>query len=67
METILGKTKTVWLLNYIKMELHPKIMWFNHYQNKFSEKYLPKEFFIKPLDLNKSTTTLQESKNTESK
>lgn len=28
-----------------------KVMWFNHYQNKFSEKYLPQEFFIEPLEL----------------
>ncbi|WP_459926330.1 hypothetical protein [Flavobacterium covae] len=24
-----------------------KVMWFNHYQQKFSEHYLPKEFFVK--------------------
>ncbi|MFK7048781.1 hypothetical protein [Flavobacterium columnare] len=23
-----------------------KVMWFNHYQQKFSEQYLPKEFFV---------------------
>ncbi len=32
-------------------EIFYKVMWFNHYQNKFSEKYLPNEFFIEPLDL----------------
>jgi len=32
-------------------EIFYKVMWFNHYQNKFSEKYLPKEFFIEPLGL----------------
>lgn len=26
-----------------------KVTWFNHVQQKFSEKYLPKEFFIEPL------------------
>jgi len=32
-----------------------KVMWFNHFQNKFSEEYLPEEFFIKPLVLAEKT------------
>jgi len=32
-------------------EIFYKVMWFNHYQKKCSEKYFPKEFFIEPLDL----------------
>lgn len=29
-----------------------KVTWFNHFQQKFSEKYLPKEFFVKELEIN---------------
>jgi len=29
-----------------------KVMWFNHFQQKFSEEYLPKEFFVKGLEIN---------------
>jgi hypothetical protein len=28
-----------------------KVMWFNHFQQKFSEEYLPKEFFVEGLDI----------------
>jgi len=28
-----------------------KVMWFNHFQQKFSEHYLPKEFFVKNLEI----------------
>ncbi|MCL5128620.1 hypothetical protein [Algibacter sp. L4_22] len=28
-----------------------KVMWFNHLQQKFSEEYLPKEFFVEGLEL----------------
>ncbi len=28
-----------------------KVMWFNHYQQKFSEQFLPKEFFVQNLDI----------------
>ncbi len=28
-----------------------KVMWFNHYQQKFSEDYLPKEFFVEDLEI----------------
>lgn len=28
-----------------------KIMWFNHVQQKFSEQYLPKEFFVEGLEI----------------
>ncbi|WP_397363115.1 hypothetical protein [Olleya sp. R77988] len=28
-----------------------KIMWFNHFQQKFSEHYLPKEFFVEGLEI----------------
>lgn len=28
-----------------------KVMWFNHYQQKFSEQYLPKEFFVEGLKI----------------
>jgi hypothetical protein len=28
-----------------------KVMWFNHFQQKFSEQYLPKEFFVEDLEL----------------
>ena len=28
-----------------------KVMWFNHFQQKFSEHYLPKEFFVEDLEV----------------
>lgn len=28
-----------------------KVMWFNHFQQKFSEHYLPKEFFVEGLEI----------------
>lgn len=28
-----------------------KVMWFNHFQQKYSEQYLPKEFFVQNLDI----------------
>lgn len=28
-----------------------KVMWFNHVQQKFSEQYLPKEFFVEDLEI----------------
>jgi len=44
-------------------EIMYKVMWFNHIQNKFSEKYLPKEFFIEPLDLAEKPKLNEKPKN----